>query len=70
MADLATGEALENYKGLLIQYCQERGLRQPTYTETQQGPADSPKWQVTVSYEIGSMRHRNPFLVQKNLRTK
>ena len=50
MADLATVEALENYKGLLIQYCQERGLRQPTYTETQQGPADSPQWQVTVSY--------------------
>ncbi len=50
MADLATGEALENYKGLLIQYCQERGLRQPTYAETQHGPADSPQWQVTVSY--------------------
>lgn len=50
MADLATGEALDNYKGLLIQYCQERGLRQPTYTETQHGPADSPQWQVTVSY--------------------
>ena len=50
MADLATGEVLENYKGLLIQYCQERGLSQPTYTETQHGPSDSPRWQVTVSY--------------------
>ena len=39
MADLATGEILENYKGLLIQYCQERGLSQPTYTETQHGPS-------------------------------
>ncbi len=50
MADLATGEILENYKGLLIQYCQERGLSQPTYTETQHGPADAPSWQVTVTY--------------------
>ncbi len=58
MADLANGEALENYKGLLIQYCQERGLRQPTYTETQHGPADSPQWQVTVSY--GDWVHETP----------
>ena len=58
MADLATGEASENYKGLLIQYCQERGLRPPTYTETQLGPADSPQWQVTVSY--GDRVHETP----------
>lgn len=58
MADLATGEALENYKGLLIKYCQERGLRQPTYAETQHGPADSPQWQVTVSY--GDWVHETP----------
>ena len=50
MADLVTGEILENYKGLLIQYCQERGLSQPTYTETQHGPADAPSWQVKVAY--------------------
>ena len=50
MADLATGEALENYKGLLIQYCQERGLSQPVYTETQLGPPDAPRWHVTVRY--------------------
>ena len=50
MADLATGEIVENYKGLLIQYCQERGLSQPTYSEIQHGPADAPSWQVTVTY--------------------
>lgn len=50
MADLATGEIVENYKGLLIQYCQERGLTQPTFTETQHGPAGAPCWQVKVSY--------------------
>ena len=58
MADLATDAAVENYKGLLIQYCQERGLQQPTYTETQQGSADSPRWQVTVAY--GDWVHETP----------
>ena len=52
------GGASENYKGLLIQYCQERGLDQPTYTETQLGPADAPQWQVTVSY--GNHIHETP----------
>ena len=58
MADLAPDEASENYKGLLIQYCQERGLQQPTYTETQHGPSDAPCWQVTVSY--GDHIHETP----------
>ncbi len=50
MTNTANGGASENYKGLLIQYCQERGLDQPRYTETQLGPADAPQWQVKVSY--------------------
>lgn len=58
MADVVPDEASENYKGLLIQYCQERGLQQPTYTETQQGPSDAPCWQVTVSY--GDHVHETP----------
>ena len=58
MADLATDTAAENYKGLLIQYCQERGLSQPIYTETQLGPADAPQWQVIVSY--GDHVHETP----------
>lgn len=39
-----------NYKGLLIQYCQERGLNQPRFTETQHGTPDAPSWKVTVHY--------------------
>ena len=58
MADLATGEIVENYKGLLIQYCQERGLTQPTFSETQHGPSDAPCWQVRVSY--GDRVHETP----------
>ena len=55
---LPTDEAVENYKGQLIQYCQERGLGQPVYTETQHGPADSPSWHVTISY--GGYTHETP----------
>lgn len=58
MADSVTDTAAENYKGLLIQYCQERGLSQPIYTETQHGPADAPQWQVKVSY--GEHVHETP----------
>lgn len=58
---LPTDETVENYKGQLIQYCQERGLGQPVYTETQHGPADSPSWHVTISY--GDCTHETPELV-------
>lgn len=58
MADLAIDTAAENYKGILIQYCQERGLSQPVYTETQLGPSDAPQWQVKVSY--GEHVHETP----------
>jgi len=50
MVDRDTGEAMENYKGLLIQHCRERGWSQPVYTERQQGPPDTPSWHVTVRY--------------------
>ncbi len=39
-----------NYKGLLIQYCQERGLSHPQFSETQHGTPDAPSWKVTVVY--------------------
>ena len=58
MTALPTDEAVENYKGQLIQYCQERGLGQPVYTETQHGPADAPSWHVTVRY--GDSTHETP----------
>lgn len=58
MTALPTDEAVENYKGQFIQYCQERGLGQPVYTETQHGPADAPSWHVTVRY--GDSMHETP----------
>ena len=58
MEEIAVEEVSENYKGLLIQYCQKRGLQQPTYKETQHGPPESPCWQVTVFY--GDKVHETP----------
>jgi hypothetical protein len=48
--DIDIAEADGNYKGLLIQYCQERGLSQPRFTEIQLGTPDAPSWKVTVYY--------------------
>lgn len=48
--DIDFAEPDGNYKGLLIQYCQERGLSQPRFTETQLGTPDAPSWKVTVHY--------------------
>ena len=48
--DIDVAEPDGNYKGLLIQYCQERGLSQPRFTETQLGTPDAPSWKVTVHY--------------------
>ena len=50
MPDREVLESDGNYKGLLIQYCQERGLSQPRFTETQHGTPDAPSWKVTVHY--------------------
>ncbi len=50
MPDLDVLEPDGNYKGLLIQYCHERGLSQPRFSETQHGTADAPSWKVTVYY--------------------
>ncbi|RKU25023.1 hypothetical protein C6497_16750 [Candidatus Poribacteria bacterium] len=50
MPDRDIAESNGNYKGLLIQYCQERGMNHPRFTETQHGTADAPSWKVTVEY--------------------
>ena len=50
VGDVHVTEPNGNYKGLLIQYCQERGLSQPRFSETQHGTPDAPSWKVTVHY--------------------
>ncbi len=50
MPDRDIAESNGNYKGLLIQYCQERGMNHPRFTETQHGTPEAPMWKVTVQY--------------------
>ena len=50
MPERDIAESNGNYKGLLIQYCQERGMNHPRFTETQHGTPDAPSWKVTVEY--------------------
>ncbi|MCG9128566.1 hypothetical protein JT359_13285 [Candidatus Poribacteria bacterium] len=50
MPERDIAESNGNYKGLLIQYCQERGMNHPRFTETQHGSPEAPSWKVTVEY--------------------
>ena len=48
----------QNYKGLLQQYCQLRGVDPPTYGATQCGSSHQPSWLVTVEY--GDESYKTP----------
>ena len=48
----------QNYKGLLQQRCQLRGIDPPTYGVTQCGSSHQPSWLVTVEY--GDESYKTP----------
>ena len=50
MSETVSDATIENYKGLLQQYCQKRGLGDLTYEADQQGTPNEPSWVVTVKY--------------------
>ena len=50
MSEITVSTTIENYKGLLQQYCQARHLQSPVYETTQQGPPNEPSWVVAVKY--------------------
>ena len=50
MSKAVSNTTIENYKGLLQQYCQKRALGNLTYETDQQGTANEPSWIVTVKY--------------------
>ena len=50
MSEAVSSMTVENYKGLLQQYCQKRALGNLTYETDQQGTANEPSWIVTVKY--------------------
>lgn len=50
MSEAVSDTTVENYKGILQQYCQKRALGDLIYETTQQGTPSEPSWIVTVKY--------------------
>lgn len=50
MSEAVSNTTVENYKGLLQQYCQKRALGNLTYETDQCGTPNEPSWIVTVKY--------------------
>ncbi len=50
MSEAVSNARVEDYKGILQQYCQKRALENLTYETDQQGPLNEPSWIVTVKY--------------------
>ncbi len=50
MSEAIDETTVENYKGILQQYCQKRALGNLTYEIDQQGTPNEPSWIVTVKY--------------------
>ncbi|MDE0298187.1 MAG: putative dsRNA-binding protein [Candidatus Poribacteria bacterium] len=58
MSDIKSDLIVENYKGLLQEYCHVRNLGDPSYEVTQFGSPNEPSWEVEVRY--GGARHSTP----------
>ena len=50
MSEAVSEPTVENYKGILQQYCQKWALRDLTYETDQQGTPNEPSWVVTVKF--------------------
>ena len=50
MSEAVSDTTVENYKGLLQQYCQKRALGDLIYETDQRGTPNEPSWIVTVKY--------------------
>ena len=50
MSEAVSDTMVENYKGILQQYCQKRALGDLTYETDQQGTPNEPSWIVIVKY--------------------
>ena len=50
MSEAVSDTTVENYKGILQQYCQKRVLGDLTYETDQQGTPNEPSWIVIVKY--------------------
>ena len=66
MSEVVSNTAVENYKGILQQYCQKRVLGNLTYETDQQGTPNEPSWIVTVKY--GETTYTTPALIRGSKR--
>ena len=57
----------QNYKGLLQQYCQLRGVDPPTYGSAQCGSSHQPSWLVTVEYGDKNHKTSEPIIGSKKM---
>ena len=61
MSEAVSSTMVENYKGILQQYCQKRALGHLTYETDQQGTPNEPSWVVTVKY--GETTYTTPIAI-------
>ena len=50
MSEAVSSTMVEDYKGILQQYCQKRALGNLAYETDQQGSPNEPSWIVTIKY--------------------
>ena len=70
MSEAVSNTAVENYKGILQQYCQKRALGNLTYETDRQGTPDEPSWIVTVKYGETTYTTPKPIRGSKRLAEK
>ena len=61
MTDAITDVVVENYKGILQEYCHVRNLGNLVYETVQHGSPNRPGWNVTIRY--GQSSYVTPDLV-------
>ena len=67
MSKAVNDTTIENYKGILQQYCQKRALGNLTYETDQHGTANEPSWIVTVKY--GASTYTTPTPIRGSKRS-
>ena len=70
MSEAVSNTTVENYKGILQQYCQKRALGDLIYETDRQGTSDEPSWIVTVKYGETSYTTPAPIYGSKRLAEK
>lgn len=60
MSEVFSDTSVENFKGILQQYCQQRALGDLTYETDQQGTPNEPSWIVTVKYGVATYTTPTP----------